>query len=125
MESIFLDANIIFDLFEGRRRIDLIALSRYQLHYSPLSIHIYIYTYKKRVPMPEIYTFLGRLEAKPVSLNGEIMKLALMSPTIDFEDNVQIHSAVKAECDYFYTNDKDLVKEVKNVEKMKFILEIP
>lgn len=38
------------------------------------------------------------------------MYKALEGPTVDFEDNTQLHSAAEAECDYFLTNDEKLLK---------------
>lgn len=34
----------------------------------------------------------------------------LSGPTVDFEDNVQLHSAAEAECEIFLTEDKKLLK---------------
>jgi len=42
----------------------------------------------------------------------------MTGPTDDFEDNVQLHSAVMGDCDYFLTMDKKLIK-MKYFGKMR------
>jgi len=110
MDRVFLDTNILIDIFEHRKDVDLEILSHYYLTYSPLSIHIYLYLYKIKVPLPEIYTFMEKLEADAVAFSDDILRKALEGPTSDFEDNVQLHSAAEAGCDYFLTNDEKLLK---------------
>ncbi len=56
---------------------------------------------------------------KLVSLDETITMAALVGPTQDFEDNVQIQSALSAECQLFLTRDKNLLK-MKFVEQMRF-----
>ena len=110
MDRVFLDTNILIDIFEHRRDVNLETLSHYYLIYSPLSIHIYLYLYKIKIPLPEIYLFMQKLEADAAAFSGEILKKALEGPTSDFENNVQLHSAAEAECNYFLTNDEKLLK---------------
>lgn len=43
-----------------------------------------------------------------VDFSENILEKALNSPTNDFEDNIQLHSAAHAECDYFLTGDRKL-----------------
>lgn len=109
MDRVFLDTNILIDIFEHRRNVNLETLSHFYLAYSPLSIHIYLYLYRKKVPLLEIHLFMQKLEADAVNFSGEILSKALEGPTSDFEDNVQLHSAAEAECDYFLTNDEKLL----------------
>lgn len=45
-----------------------------------------------------------------IDLDKDILDKALESPTKDLEDNIQLHSAAEAECDYFLTEDKGLLK---------------
>jgi len=45
-----------------------------------------------------------------ISLTDKIIDKALLGPTKDLEDNIQLHSAVEADCDIFLTNDKALLK---------------
>jgi len=42
-----------------------------------------------------------------VSCDADVVHNSLIGPTNDFEDNVQLHSAVKQDCDFFITNDKN------------------
>lgn len=44
-----------------------------------------------------------------ISIDGKITINSLEGPTNDFEDNLQLHSAATCECDYFLTNDKNLL----------------
>lgn len=43
-----------------------------------------------------------------IPFDSAIAEKALVGPTSDFEDNVQLHSAAEAECDIFLTEDKKL-----------------
>ena len=45
-----------------------------------------------------------------VKLNWNILEKALGGPTPDLEDNIQLHSCAEADCDYFLTNDKNILK---------------
>ena len=125
MASVFLDANVLFDILEQRKTVNLLELSKYNLKYSPLSIHIYLYVYKLKIPQPVLALFLEKLQLKAVSLSPEIVKKSLDGPTNDFEDNVQLHSAKESGCDYFLTDEEKLwsrkffngVKIVKELAK--------
>ncbi len=44
-----------------------------------------------------------------VELGQETLDIAMGGPTTDLEDNIQLHSAAEAECDYFLTNDKQIL----------------
>lgn len=44
-----------------------------------------------------------------VDFSNDILELALNRPTTDLEDNVQLHSAVQADCDFFLTEDNTLL----------------
>lgn len=109
MAKVFLDANAFVDFVEERGNFDLKQLSGHSFFLSPLSIHIISYLYKYRMPekkldekMRETFTLI------PLDLT--ITEHALNGPMPDFEDNVQLHSAVEAECDFFLTSDAKLLK---------------
>lgn len=109
MAKVFLDANAFVDFVEERGKFDLKQLSGHSLFLSPLSIHIISYLYKYRMPekkldekMRETFTLI------PLDLT--ITEHALNGPMPDFEDNVQLHSAAEAECDFFLTSDEKLLK---------------
>ena len=125
MALVFLDANILFDIFEERRDVNLRELTKNHLFCSPLSIHIYNYLYKRKMPEEKIIKILERLEVEFVPMSGDIVFQALKGPTKDFEDNVQLYSAVECECDYFLTNDKPLWDGMKFFGKVKIVPEVP
>ncbi len=45
-----------------------------------------------------------------INLSQDILDKALVGPTKDLEDNIQLHSAIKADCDIFLTYDTQLLK---------------
>lgn len=110
MAKVFLDTNIYIDLIENRKtsNLDVSSLNGHSLYISPLSTHILCYIYKHKIP----YEKLLRIESELgiVNFDSSIHNKSLNGPVPDFEDNVQLHSSIKAECDYFLTNDKDLLK---------------
>jgi predicted nucleic acid-binding protein len=107
MARVFLDTNIYIDVIKKRTNAQLEDFQEQEIFISPLSIHILTYIYKHRIPDQE-------LDVNPelfniVSLDMDIVKNALIGPTDDFEDNVQLHSAAKTQCDIFITKDKKLL----------------
>lgn len=121
MAKIFLDANIYIDVIKKRTDAQLEDFQNQDIFISPLSVHILTYTYKYKVPNSE-------LDVNPelfniVSLDNDIVKNALLGPTDDFEDNVQLHSAAKAQCDLFLTKDKKLLN-LKFFGKTKIIQDL-
>ena len=107
MKNIFLDTNILMDIAENRKKIEF-DLSQCISYISPLSLHILCYTFKKKIPNAQIIDITS--EFNLISLSDKITKVALLGPTTDFEDNVQLHSATEADADYFITEDKGLLK---------------
>ena len=109
MAKVFLDTNIFIDLVEGRgNQISASSLDKHHVFISPLSIHILFYVEKKRVPNPSANATISQFEIVDLSIN--ISEKSLQGPTPDFEDNIQLHSAAKENCDYFLTNDKKLLR---------------
>lgn len=108
MAKIFLDTNIFIDLIEKPRDETIDAFANHELFISPLSIHVLLYVSKQKIP----YNTVSRLFAlfSIVSLDAAICDKAILGPTIDFEDNVQLHSAAEAVCDIFLTRDKELLQ---------------
>ena len=108
MAKLFFDANyfIHFDEVSSISLVDLFA--KHNLYLSTLSCHIYSYINKIKIPNKVYLDVVNSFSL--VSLTNEILKRALVGPTNDLEDNIQLHSAVEAECDYFLTNDEDLLK---------------
>lgn len=107
MAKVFLDANIIIDILEERKEIPIFKIDNLEVYISSLSIHIFFYVERKSIPYVLIHEFLQN--TKLVDFTEDIVQKALLGPGDDFEDNVQLHSAVEAECDIFLTSDKKLL----------------
>lgn len=107
MAKVFLDANIVIDLIEERKDINWKQLENHNLFITPLSIHILTYLYKYQIPEKKLLDLQEQIALVP--LDKLIFDKALLGPTKDFEDNVQLHSAADAECDLFLTEDKKLL----------------
>ncbi len=108
MAKIFVDANIFIDLAEKRSQIIIQSLDKHQLFLSTLSVHILMYVTRKKIPYPALLEVINRFLI--VDFDSDILDKALEGPTPDFEDNVQLHSAVEEECTYFLTSDQRLLK---------------
>ena len=122
MAKVFLDTNAFIDTIGKRHPIEVDAILTHTLFVSPLSIHIYLYIYKDK--MTQIQTSPGWEFLSFVEFSEEIMRAAITGPTSDFEDNVQLHSAVEAECDFFLTKDEKLVT-LGYFGKTQIVYEIP
>lgn len=116
MANIFLDVNVLIDFIcnGGDERLE--SLRDYQLSTSTLSWHIVCYLMKWKIPNDKLSKIFNVLMS--VEMSNSIVKRSMHGPTDDFEDNVQLHSASEAECDYFLTLDKKLLK-MKYFGKMK------
>lgn len=108
MAKIFIDANIYIDWVEQRRDILQENLQDHQLFISPLSIHILVYLYKYKIPNKKLAQLQNNFYI--VSINENTVHEAFLGPTNDFEDNIQLHSSTKADCGFFLTEDKKLLK---------------
>lgn len=106
MARVFLDTNIYIDITK-RAKEKWGSLEGNLLFISPLSTHILFYTRKLKVPDLEINKLQEQIGFVPFT--KQILDKALEGPTNDLEDNVQLHSAADAECDFFLTNDKHLL----------------
>lgn len=107
MAKVFLDTNYFIDIIE-RDKTKRSLLEKNEVCVSPLSYHIYSYVAKKKIPDQLLINSLKDLVF--IDLSIEILSRSLSSPTSDLEDNIQLHSASTAECDYFLTSDKKLLK---------------
>lgn len=118
MAKIFIDSNILFDLTERDvKKRD--QLEGNQVFVSALSYHILFYTYKYSVPTKVV---LGhKNEFSVIGLTDKILSKAMQGPTPDLEDNIQLHSAVTANCDSFLTSDKKLLN-LRSFGKVKISL---
>lgn len=108
MANIFLDANFFIDLLEKRRKISFEKLKSHSLFLSILTLHIYIYLYKIKLPNKKIDKLSDYFNI--VSLDEKVFLPSLKGPFSDFEDNIQLHSASASECNIYLTGDKKILK---------------
>jgi len=121
MGRLFLDVNIIIDIIEKRSDLTMDNLSGYFVYLSPLSLHILLYLYKKKIPYSVLNDFASKINL--IEFDNAITNSSLIGPTEDFDDNVQLHSASRGECDYFLTRDKKLL-DMKFFGKMRIVEKI-
>jgi len=84
-------------------------LSGNLLFISPLSTHILFYARKLKVPDQEVNDLQEQFGIVPFT--EHILDKALVGPTEDLEDNIQLHSAAEADCDLFLTSDRKLLSQ--------------
>lgn len=112
MAKVYLDANKFIDL--ARRRdgwVDLRdGLVNYDIYTSVLNLHILGYVLKAKID--KLFDIVLEItnECDLLDFDKSIAELAFQGPTSDYEDNIQLHSAVKADCDIFLTSDRTLIK---------------
>lgn len=107
MASLFLDTNFLIDIAERQAQITLELLEDHFVYISPLSFHILAYSYKYKIPYEKFTQLTEYFHL--VSLDESIVRKSLKGPMADFEDNIQLHSAVEADCDYLLTSDRKLL----------------
>lgn len=108
MAKVFLDANYFIGLANRVPEVDAEILDKHKGFIATLSCHILFYINKINVPDTKMNSFIKDFNL--IDLNQDILDKALLGPTKDFEDNVQLHSASEAECDLFLTSDEKLLK---------------
>lgn len=109
MAKVFLDTNYFIDAIHRRPEKEILdSLENHIAYISPLSLHIYCYVFKIKVPDKRVLAQIEKFQV--VEFSEDIAVRSLMGPTSDFEDNVQLHSCAEALCDVFLTADKDLLK---------------
>lgn len=106
MANIYLDTNRVLDIAFRNPTIRE-TLDGHRAFLSPLSIHTLCYIEKKTIPDEMISSFVKEFLLVDLTIN--IFENALNGPTTDLEDNIQLHSAAEAECDWFLTNDRKLL----------------
>lgn len=107
MAKVFLDANYFIGLVNRTPETEVNILDGHKGYITALSCHILCYVNKVKLPNKKIQSFSE--DFLIVNLTDSIIKKAFDGPTTDMEDNIQLHSAAEAECDYFLTNDKKLL----------------
>jgi predicted nucleic acid-binding protein len=118
MDKIFLDTNVYIDILENRSSDTISVLDNKLLYISALSVHIHLYIYKYKLPNRSLSKAISEFNIIEIDLG--VTKQALEGPTDDFEDNLQLHSATKQDCNLFVSRDKKLLKMIY-FGKMKII----
>jgi predicted nucleic acid-binding protein len=121
MAKVFLDTNIFIDAVHRRPDINDEFIT-HDIYHSYLSTHILYYAQKLKVSNPATQVTGEKFQG--VELTTSIMEHALIGPTRDLEDNIQLHSAAEADCDYFLTSDKKLLT-MTYFGKTKMVSTIP
>ena len=99
MAKIYFDTNVLID-FVGERKYGFEKMAKgSEVFVSTLSMHIIAYVLKAKIPDNRLRILAEAMEM--VDFSGVIMDKSLEGPTDDFEDNIQLHSAVSGDCDYF------------------------
>ncbi len=120
MEKIFVDANIVMDLFEKRPEFyqeaqELFTLSdkkNAKLYVSGLTlanVHFLLYKHLKMEARKVLAKFKVLVEV--LAVDDKIIVLALTSDFKDFEDAIQYYTAIENEMDIILTRNK---KDFKN-----------
>lgn len=108
MAKIFLDTNYFIDAIHRKPEKQILdLLAGHIVYISTLSFHIYCYSYKIKIPDKKV--LLQKEKFQLVDFSEKILERALNNPTTDLEDNIQLHSAIEAECDLFLTSDQQLL----------------
>ena len=108
MANIFVDTNYFVGLANRTPETEIANLDKHQAYISVLSCHILFYVNKIKTPDKAINAFISDFNL--VNFGKKILSKSLLGPTNDLEDNIQLHSAVEADCDIFLTSDKKLLK---------------
>lgn len=121
---ICLDANIILDAVLKRKKakeaIDLI-FSDQEICITFLSVHlVYYFCLREKIPMEMIDDFLEKIPV--LTCNQEVYNLAKkIRENSDFEDSLQVATAVYNQVETFYTLDADLAKKYGKLVNIKVI----
>jgi len=124
MAKVFLDANYFIGLANRAPEVDTKILDKHEGFISTLSCHILFYINKINVCDSKMNSFINDFNL--IGLDKGILNKALIGPTKDLEDNIQLHSASEAECDLFLTSDAKLLnlKFFGKVRILSFVDEI-
>lgn len=117
MAKIFLDTNKFIDAVHRKPEEDILnSLENNSVYISIISIHIYCYIYKIKLPNQIVLSQIKKFQV--IDCTQDLAERALSGPTNDFEDNIQLHSAAEADCNLFLTSDRK-IKELKFFGKVK------
>lgn len=122
MANIFFDTNTFINVVYRKPQQKILDYLKDHVGYiSPLSVSNYCYIGRIKLPNDTLKEQIGIFSS--VALTEKIIQQALEGPTDDIEDNVQLHSAAEAACDYFFTEDKKLLT-MRFFGKMKIVSQL-
>lgn len=108
-DKVFLDTNFFIDVIHRKPEKKILdKLVGYAVFISPISIPVYCYLFKIKIPNKILSDQVKKFRI--INLDNNLLTKGLDGPTFDLEDNIQLHSAAEAECDYFLTSDEKLLK---------------
>ncbi len=120
--KIFLDANILLEavMFRGAKlKADHIIRKYYGSSYiSALTAHLVIHFGMKVVELKVLQQFLSDFKIIPLA-EPDFNWAFINVKDNDFEDGLQLATAIKEGCDKFITFDKNLYKIYKNLKQIK------
>lgn len=116
MARIFLDTNVVFALIKDEVSSEVRdSLDHHQLLISPLTVHILCYVLKIKLPDPKFSQLMQHFVI--IDIDRQLHALSLVGPTRDYEDNLQLNSALAGSADIFLTLDKQLL-QLKKINQM-------
>lgn len=116
--AIFLDANILLEILLGRgkEKITRAFLEEHSdnLHISTLTAHLVVHFGKAIVPLPVLRSFLA--DYSLLSVERPDFEWAFTNIRgNDFEDALQLSTAIRNGCTHFVTLDKSLAASYKDL----------
>jgi predicted nucleic acid-binding protein len=125
VSKVFLDANVLLEVLMDRPRKSDVRkyLLKYEgsLFVSALSAYIVYYIGIKVADLPALQAFLSDYEILPTQ--GANFEWAFQNArNSDFEDALQVATALKNGCDLFLTLDKKLASAYGNLPSLKVVL---
>jgi predicted nucleic acid-binding protein len=116
MASLFLDTNCLIDIIENRDPSLRARVEPHTVSISVLSLPILVYVGKYKIPHEKLQLIGKYFHLAPLST--QVATQSLSGPTSDYEDNIQLYTAVANKCELFLTRDKGLLK-LKKFEFLK------
>lgn len=121
-KKVFLDANVLLEVLLDRKGNDTarraITQNAGRLYVSALTAHLVVHFGQSVVSLPILRQFIA--DYYVVDLSEQDFEWAFINArSTDFEDALQIGTAIRAGCNEFYTLDKGLVKAYKDIPTIK------
>lgn len=123
MKSVFLDINVIFDIFLQRPPFyqpaallfSAVEVKKFRGYLCALSYPTLFYILQKQLKREKAITILEKIRTvlRTAPVTEKVIDLSLSSNFRDFEDAVQYYSCIEAKCEVLVTrNTKDFPTQV-------------